>query len=55
MEWLVIFRDHISYLVGTMIEVPRAILTADEIAQYAELVFFETIDHFFLKNCFRLY
>ena len=34
----------IDYLVGTMIEVPRAALTADEIAQYADFFSFGTND-----------
>ncbi|MHC1586408.1 MAG: pyruvate, phosphate dikinase [Candidatus Hecatellaceae archaeon] len=34
----------IPYLIGTMIEVPRAALTADEIAQYAEFFSFGTND-----------
>ena len=34
----------IEYLVGTMIEVPRAALTADEIAQHAEFFSFGTND-----------
>ncbi|MBC8488035.1 MAG: pyruvate, phosphate dikinase [Bacteroidetes bacterium] len=36
--------DRIDYLVGTMIEVPRAALTADEIAQSAEFFSFGTND-----------
>ncbi|MBU6375391.1 MAG: pyruvate, phosphate dikinase, partial [Bdellovibrionales bacterium] len=34
----------IKYLIGTMIELPRAALTADEIAQYAEFFSFGTND-----------
>ena len=34
----------IDYLVGTMIEVPRAALTADEVAKYAEFFSFGTND-----------
>lgn len=34
----------VSYLLGTMIELPRAALTADEIAQYAEFFSFGTND-----------
>jgi len=37
-------KDSIKYLVGTMIEVPRAALTADEIAQSAEFFSFGTND-----------
>ncbi|GAB4317344.1 MAG: pyruvate, phosphate dikinase [Bacteroidales bacterium] len=36
--------DRIDYLVGTMIEVPRAALTADQIAQSAEFFSFGTND-----------
>ncbi len=36
--------DHIDYLVGTMIEVPRAALTADEIARQADFFSFGTND-----------
>jgi pyruvate,orthophosphate dikinase len=36
--------DRIEYLVGTMIEVPRAALTADEIAESAEFFSFGTND-----------
>jgi pyruvate,orthophosphate dikinase len=36
--------DTIEYLVGTMIEIPRAALTADEIAQSAEFFSFGTND-----------
>jgi pyruvate,orthophosphate dikinase len=36
--------DSIEYLVGTMIEIPRAALTADEIAQRAEFFSFGTND-----------
>jgi len=37
-------KDSIDYLVGTMIEVPRAALTADEIAHSAEFFSFGTND-----------
>lgn len=37
-------NDRIEYLVGTMIEVPRAALTADEIAHVAEFFSFGTND-----------
>jgi pyruvate,orthophosphate dikinase len=37
-------NDSIKYMVGTMIEVPRAALTADEIAQSAEFFSFGTND-----------
>ncbi len=37
-------KTNFSYLVGTMIEVPRAALTADKIAQYAEFFSFGTND-----------
>jgi pyruvate, orthophosphate dikinase len=37
-------KDRIDYLVGTMIEVPRAAVTADEIAQSAEFFSFGTND-----------
>jgi pyruvate,orthophosphate dikinase len=37
-------NDRIDYLVGTMIEVPRAAITADEIAQSAEFFSFGTND-----------
>ncbi|MFK5958850.1 MAG: pyruvate, phosphate dikinase [Lutibacter sp.] len=36
--------DRIDYLVGTMIEIPRACLTADEIAKHAEFFSFGTND-----------
>ena len=36
--------DRIDFLVGTMIEVPRAALTADEIAKYADFFSFGTND-----------
>jgi pyruvate,orthophosphate dikinase len=36
--------DKIDYLVGTMIEIPRAALTADEIAEVAEFFSFGTND-----------
>lgn len=38
------YNDTIDYLVGTMIEVPRAALIADEIAQHAEFFSFGTND-----------
>jgi len=38
------YNDTIDYLVGTMIEVPRAALTADEIAKHAEFFSFGTND-----------
>jgi pyruvate,orthophosphate dikinase len=37
-------KDRIDYLVGTMIEVPRAAITADEIAEAAEFFSFGTND-----------
>jgi pyruvate,orthophosphate dikinase len=37
-------KDRIDYLVGTMIEVPRAALTADKIAEKAEFFSFGTND-----------
>ena len=42
-----VFADYgteISYKIGTMIEIPRAALTADEIARYAEFFSFGTND-----------
>ncbi|MFC2121761.1 putative PEP-binding protein, partial [Bacteroidota bacterium] len=36
--------DRIDYLVGTMIEIPRAALTANEVAEYAEFFSFGTND-----------
>ena len=42
-----VFRQkklHLPYLLGTMIELPRAALTADEIAQHAEFFSFGTND-----------
>jgi len=36
--------DRIDYLVGTMIEIPRAALTADEVAEFAEFFSFGTND-----------
>ncbi len=38
------YGDTIEYLVGTMIEVPRAALTADEIAKHADFFSFGTND-----------
>jgi pyruvate,orthophosphate dikinase len=38
------YNDRIDYLVGTMIEVPRAAITADEIAKSAEFFSFGTND-----------
>jgi pyruvate,orthophosphate dikinase len=37
-------NDKIDYMVGTMIEVPRACLVADEIAQISEFFSFGTND-----------
>ncbi len=37
-------NDSVEFLVGTMIEIPRAALTADEIAEYAEFFSFGTND-----------
>ncbi|MBN1949048.1 MAG: pyruvate, phosphate dikinase [Candidatus Cloacimonetes bacterium] len=37
-------KDEIHYLVGTMIEIPRAALTAGEVAKYAEFFSFGTND-----------
>ncbi|MDD4384203.1 MAG: pyruvate, phosphate dikinase [Bacteroidales bacterium] len=37
-------NDRIEYMVGTMIEVPRAALTADKVAEYAEFFSFGTND-----------
>lgn len=37
-------NDSIEYLVGTMIEVPRAAITADKVAEYAEFFSFGTND-----------
>lgn len=39
-----VYKDQIDYLVGTMIEVPRAALTADKIAESAEFFSFGTND-----------
>ena len=38
------FKTKINYLIGTMIELPRACLTANEIADYAEFFSFGTND-----------
>ncbi|MGA1847416.1 pyruvate, phosphate dikinase [Deferribacter abyssi] len=38
------YNVNVEYLVGTMIELPRAALTADEIAQYAQFFSFGTND-----------
>ena len=38
------YKVKIEYLVGTMIEIPRAAITADEIAQDAEFFSFGTND-----------
>jgi pyruvate,orthophosphate dikinase len=38
------YKTKTKYMVGTMIEVPRAAITADEIAQYAEFFSFGTND-----------
>jgi pyruvate,orthophosphate dikinase len=35
---------HLHYMIGTMIEIPRACLTADEVAEYAEFFSFGTND-----------
>ncbi len=37
-------NSNLSYLVGTMIEIPRACVTADEIAEYADFFSFGTND-----------
>jgi len=37
-------KDKIKYLVGTMIEIPRAALTADKIAEYSDFFSFGTND-----------
>ena len=37
-------NDRIDYMVGTMIEIPRAALTADEVAEHAEFFSFGTND-----------
>ena len=38
------YKDRIEYLVGTMIEIPRACLTADKVAETAEFFSFGTND-----------
>lgn len=38
------FNSDLNYLVGTMIEIPRACVTADEVAQYADFFSFGTND-----------
>jgi pyruvate, orthophosphate dikinase len=38
------YKDRIDYLVGTMIEIPRACLTADKVAETAEFFSFGTND-----------
>ena len=38
------YKTHVDYTVGTMIELPRAALTADEIAKQAEFFSFGTND-----------
>ncbi|HQC69646.1 MAG TPA: pyruvate, phosphate dikinase [Sedimentibacter sp.] len=38
------FNSDLNYLVGTMIEIPRACLTADEVAEYADFFSFGTND-----------
>ncbi len=38
------YGDKIDFLIGTMIEIPRAALTADEVARYAEFFSFGTND-----------
>ena len=43
-EVIVAYGIELDYLVGTMIELPRAAITADEIAQVAELLSFGTND-----------
>ncbi|MFH2011848.1 MAG: pyruvate, phosphate dikinase [Pseudomonadota bacterium] len=43
-EVMIIYGIKINYLVGTMIELPRAAITADEIAQVAEFFSFGTND-----------
>jgi pyruvate,orthophosphate dikinase len=37
-------KMEVDYLIGTMIEIPRAALTADEVAQYADFFSFGTND-----------
>ena len=43
-EVMGVMGEHVPYLVGTMIELPRAALTADEIARRAEFFSFGTND-----------
>lgn len=38
------YKENVKYMVGTMIELPRAALTADEVAEYAEFFSFGTND-----------
>jgi pyruvate,orthophosphate dikinase len=38
------YGDKIEFMIGTMIEIPRAALTADEVAKYAEFFSFGTND-----------
>ena len=38
------YGDKIDFMIGTMIEIPRAALTADEVAKYAEFFSFGTND-----------
>ena len=38
------YNDKIDFMIGTMIEIPRAALTADDVAEYAEFFSFGTND-----------